>query len=50
MRICTENVECDYFDWCCGKLYAINRYKGEYITQYSWAEFTNGQLNRKSNE
>ena len=49
MRICTDNIECDYSDWCQGKLYAINRYKGEYMAQYSWAEFTNGELNRKSN-
>lgn len=46
IRICTEKTECDYFDWCQGKLYAINQYHGEYMTQYSWAEFTNGELNK----
>ena len=48
LRIRTEQIECDYFDWCQGKLHAINQYRGEYMTQYSWAEFTNGELERKS--
>ena len=48
LRVCVEKVECDYFDWCQGKLYAINKYKGEYMAQYSWAEFTNGELSKES--
>ena len=48
LRIRTEQVECDYFDWCQGKPSAINQYLGEYMAQYSWAEFTNGELDRKS--
>lgn len=47
LRIRPEQIECDYFDWCQGKLYAINRYRGEYMSQYSWAEFTNGELERQ---
>lgn len=46
LRICPEEASCDYFDWCKGKVSAINQYRGEYMTQYSWAEFTNGELNR----
>lgn len=46
LRICLDKVECDYIDWCRGKLHAINQYRGEYMAQYSWAEFTNGELNR----
>lgn len=46
MWICPEEVSCDYFDWCEGKLSAINQYHGEDMAQYSWAEFTNGELNR----
>lgn len=49
LRIRTEQVECDYFDWCQGKVYAINQYRGEYMAQYSWAEFTNSQLDRQKN-
>ncbi len=47
IRIRAEQVECDYFDWCQGKLCAINQYRGEYMAQYSWAEFTNSELDRK---
>lgn len=49
LRIRTEQIECDYYDWCQGKLYAINQYRGEYMAQYSWAEFTNGELDRQKN-
>lgn len=47
IRLCTENVTCDYFDWCDGKVYSINQYRGEYMVQYSWAEFTAGILDHK---
>lgn len=46
LRICMEKVACDYFDWCCGQEQVLNQYRGEYMTQYSWAEFTNGVLHR----
>lgn len=49
MRINKEKVECDYYDWDSGKTYAINKYRGEYMVQYSWAEFTNGELNKRNN-
>lgn len=49
LRIRIEQVKCDYFDWCQGKSYAINQYRGEYMTQYSWAEFTKGELDRQKN-
>lgn len=39
-----EKVDCDYFDWLSGKPYAINAYRGEYMMQYSWSEFTHGSL------
>lgn len=44
IRIDEEKVSCDYFDWCEGKAAALNRYHGEYMAQYSWAEFTNAEL------
>lgn len=47
MRINREKVDCDYYDWCEGKIEAINQYMGEYMAQYSWAEFTNAALGRK---
>lgn len=39
-----ELIECDYYDWIDGKAYAINAYRGEYMSQYSWAEVTHGSL------
>lgn len=39
-------VECDYYDFLRGDTRAINSYRGEYMSQYSWAEMTNGTLDR----
>lgn len=42
-----SKVSCDYFDWLEGKTSGINAYKGEYMSNYSWAEYTNGNLSAK---
>lgn len=39
-----EAVSCDYYDWKQGLPRACSAYQGEYMTQYSWAEFTHGML------
>ena len=39
-----ELVDCDYFSWCAGKPSPGNVYLGEYMTQYSWSEYTNARL------
>ena len=39
-----ERVECDYYNWCSGKRAGINAFQGEYMTQYSWGEYTNAML------
>ncbi|MBQ1311490.1 MAG: response regulator [Blautia sp.] len=39
-----DKISCDYYDWIEGKPYALNAYHGEYMTQYSWGEITNGWL------
>lgn len=49
MRIIPEKVDCDYYDWCNGDVQAINLYRGEYMTQYGWAEFTNAMINKETN-
>lgn len=41
--IIPSKIQCDYYDWCNGKTEG-NAYMGEYMTQYSWAESTNGML------
>ncbi len=47
LRINREKVDCDYYDWCEGNIQAINQYRGEYMTQYGWAEFTNAALSNE---
>ena len=44
MGIVPELVDCDYFNWCSGKQSGINAFRGEYMTQYSWSEYTNAVL------
>ncbi len=39
-----ENFECDYYNYLLGDVHAMNAYKGDYMIDYSWAEFTNGSL------
>jgi two-component SAPR family response regulator len=46
-----EVISCDYYDLLDGNMAALNSYMGEYMSQYSWAEETNGWLyGRKSLE
>ena len=40
----TSLVDCDYYDWINGKIEGINAYRGEYMVQYSWSEFTHGDI------
>lgn len=42
--IVKEKVDCDYYDWLDNKIHAVNLYRGEYMSQYSWAEITNAGL------
>lgn len=44
LGIIPDKIECDYYDYIEGKPYAINLYRGEYMTQYSWSELTHGTL------
>ncbi|MEG2082695.1 MAG: response regulator [Oscillospiraceae bacterium] len=40
MAIVPSEVDCDYYLWDKGEIRAINAYRGEYMTQYSWSEMT----------
>ncbi len=42
-----DKVGCDLYEFLKGDSFAVNRYTGEFMTQYSWAEFTNGYLSQK---
>lgn len=48
IRIVKEELVCDFYLFIEGKPEGINAYRGEYMTQYSWAEFTNAMLLRKT--
>ena len=36
-----ELIECDFYNWKRGLRSGLNTYRGEYMSQYSWGEFTN---------
>ena len=40
IAIAAGAVDCDYYDFLRHIPYAVNRYQGEYMSQYSWAELT----------
>jgi len=44
----SELVSCDYYDYLKNEPYAIKAFFGEYMSRYSWAELTLGELLRKS--
>lgn len=44
MAVLPEKISCDLYDFCDGK--NVNLYKGEFMSQYSWAEFINAYLNQ----
>ena len=41
-------VDCDYYDFLDNKPYAVNLYRGEYMSQYSWSEMTTASLGRNA--
>ena len=43
-RVKADKIVCDYFDLLKGKSDAARKFKGEYMSAYSWAEFTIGKL------
>ena len=44
IAIRTELLDCDYYRMLDGDMAAINAFRGEYMTNYSWAELTAGNL------
>lgn len=43
-RIIPEKVQCDLYDYLTGKEEYSQLFKGSYLTNYSWAETTLGEL------
>ena len=46
LAILTEKISCDLYDFYAGDIAAVNSYSGEFMAQYSWAEFYNAHLIR----
>ena len=46
LGIIPDAIVCDYYDWCAGKQMG-NVYRGEYMHQYDWSEYTNAVLQKK---
>ena len=48
LAILPEKISCDLYDFYSGDINAVNSYKGEFMTQYPWAEFYNAHLERRT--
>ena len=44
MAVDRGKVDCDYFRMLDGDITAVNAFRGEYMTQYPWAQATEGSL------
>ncbi len=44
MCIAPDDLDCDYFAWLKGDPVAVNSYRGEFMFQYSWSEFSLGEF------
>jgi len=47
LAIIPEKITCDLYDFLSADPSAVNTYMGEFMAQYSWAEFTNAYLEQK---
>lgn len=50
LAVNTQKVQCDYFDFLTRKENNMMKYSGEYMSNYSWAEYTNGYLMQQKNK
>ncbi len=44
LAVNTDAFDCDYYRFMQGDVAAINQYRGDYLINYSWAEFSIGSL------
>ncbi|UQZ90937.1 two-component system response regulator [Deltaproteobacteria bacterium Smac51] len=47
LSVDTSKFSCDYYELLNGNVAALNKYTGEYMSSYSWAELTAGTLSQK---
>lgn len=50
LGIDTSRIECDLYDWLEKKKKSRYRYLGDYMSQYSWAEYVHAELDELSYE
>ena len=48
MAIAKDHIECDLYDWLEKKQESRYQYMGDYMNQYSWAEFVHAELDEIS--
>ena len=48
MAIATDRIECDLYDWLEKKQDSRYSYLGDYMNQYSWAEYTHAEIDEIS--
>lgn len=46
LAVAPDGIYCDYFEVIRGNVDVLSSYKGEFMAQYSWAEFGNAYLER----
>ena len=46
----TAKIDCDYYRFLEGDARAVNSFTGQYMSAYSWAEFTTGYLENQLNK
>jgi len=47
IAVLPEMISCDLYDFLAADSAAVNNYMGEFMAQYSWAEFTNAYLEKR---
>ena len=50
LRIRSELIRCDLYRFMAGDIDAINSYRGEYMSNYAWAELTEAYIERRVRE
>jgi len=50
LAILPDKISCDLYDFLDAGAEAVNKYTGEFMAQYSWAEFTNAYLEKMTHK
>ncbi|MBR2589927.1 MAG: response regulator [Clostridia bacterium] len=50
LRIVPETIDCDVYNFFAGDTDAVNAFRGEYMSAYSWASITEGKMYWRQNK